>query len=52
MRSGKLTRALKFSIGSDGKIVDNGIARNNNVLGPRIVGNGFPINQPRAEGAE
>ena len=37
VRDGKLTRALKFIVGSDGKIVDNGIGKNNNVLGFRTV---------------
>ncbi len=37
LRDGKLTRALKFTVGADGKIVDNGIVKNNSVLGFRIV---------------
>jgi hypothetical protein len=37
LRGGKLARALKFTIGADGKIVDNGIARSNNILGYRVL---------------
>ena len=37
LRDGKLTRILKFSIGADGKFVDNGLARNNGILGFRMV---------------
>jgi len=37
LRDGKLTRVLKFTVGPDGKIVDNGIVNNNHVLGFRIV---------------
>jgi hypothetical protein len=37
LRDGKLTRALKFTVGSDGKLADNGIVANNNILGFRIV---------------
>ena len=37
LRNGKLTRALKFTVGADGKMVDNGIVAANNILGFRIV---------------
>jgi hypothetical protein len=37
LRDGKLTRILKFTIGADGKFVDNGITRNNGILGFRLV---------------
>jgi len=37
LRDGKLSRAVKFSVGGDGKIVDNGIVQMNKVLGFRIV---------------
>ena len=37
LRGGKLVRELKFSIGSDGKFVDNGIAAGNSILGNRLI---------------
>lgn len=37
LRGGKLARALKFTIGSDGKLQDNGLAAGNNILGYREV---------------
>ena len=37
LREGKLTRALKFTVGPDGKLVDNGIVSANNILGFRII---------------
>ena len=36
-RDGKLTRTLKVTVGTDGKIVDNEIVQTNNVTGFRIV---------------
>ena len=37
LHSGRLVRALSFSVGSDGKIVDNGIVRDNRIGGVRIL---------------
>jgi hypothetical protein len=35
--SGKLVRTVNFTVGADGRIVDNGIAAQNNILGPRML---------------
>jgi hypothetical protein len=37
LRNGHLARACKFTVGANGKIVDNGIASANGILGPRMV---------------
>ncbi|HYL97757.1 MAG TPA: hypothetical protein VEZ90_02295 [Blastocatellia bacterium] len=37
LRAGHLARSLTFTVGSDGKIVDNGIAGANGILGPRMI---------------
>lgn len=37
LENGKLIRAVKFTVGPDGKIVDNGIAKSNNIGGSRII---------------
>ncbi|HEX8246813.1 MAG TPA: hypothetical protein VF599_01410 [Pyrinomonadaceae bacterium] len=37
LRKGKLVRALKFSVGADGKIIDNGIARQNELGNSRMI---------------
>ena len=37
MRNGKLVRAAKFTIGPDGKLADNGVARSNSLGTKRIV---------------
>ena len=37
LRDGKLTRALKFTVGADGRVVDNGVARGSRLDTYRIV---------------
>ena len=37
LRQGRLARVLRFTIGANGKIADNGIATSNGILGPRLV---------------
>jgi len=37
LRAGHLARSFKFTVGSGGKIEDNGIAAANGILGPRMV---------------
>jgi hypothetical protein len=37
LRQGQLARVLRFSVGTDGKIADNGIANANGILGPRLI---------------
>jgi hypothetical protein len=37
LRKGKLVRALKFTVGADGKITDNGIARQNSLGTRRMI---------------
>lgn len=37
LRNGELSRSLKFNVGADGKVVDNGYARNNKVGGTRWI---------------
>ena len=37
LRNGKLARVAKFTVGADGKIVDNGIGKSNNLGAPRII---------------
>jgi hypothetical protein len=37
LRNGKLARVAKFSVGPDGKIVDNGLAKNNSLGAPRMI---------------
>lgn len=40
MRDGQLARSLKFTVGKDGKIVDNGIKNKNQIGGVRMI---FPV---------
>jgi hypothetical protein len=37
LRNGKLARVAKFTVGADGKIVDNGIGKSNNLGAPRMI---------------
>lgn len=37
LRGGELARSLKFTVGSDGKIVDNGVVRQNQIGGIRML---------------
>ncbi|MBV9864643.1 MAG: hypothetical protein JO316_04790 [Abitibacteriaceae bacterium] len=37
LRNGKLSRDVKFTVGADGSIVDNGIAAANNIITKRVV---------------
>lgn len=37
LRNGELARSLKFTVGADGKIVDNGVVRNNRIGGVRFL---------------
>jgi len=37
LRAGRPARSFKFSVRADGKIVDNGVASANDILGPRMV---------------
>lgn len=37
LRNGELSRSFKFTVGPDGKVVDNGYARNNKVGGTRWI---------------
>ena len=37
LTKGELTRTLAFSVGTDGKITDNGIAKNNKIGGVRFI---------------
>lgn len=40
MREGQLARAMKFTVGADGKIVDNGVKDKNRIGGVRMI---FPV---------
>lgn len=40
LRENQLARSLKFTVGKDGKIVDNGVATNNKLNGVRMI---FPV---------
>lgn len=49
LRSNKLARVVKFTVGPDGKIVDNGIAKQNKIGGVRMI---VPVQIPdTADGA-
>lgn len=37
LRNGELSRSFNFSVGADGKVVDNGVAKNNKVGGTRWI---------------
>ena len=37
LRNGKLARVAEFTVGADGKIGDNRIAKNNSLGAPRMV---------------
>ncbi|MFT3745748.1 MAG: hypothetical protein QM785_15840 [Pyrinomonadaceae bacterium] len=37
LRNGELSRSFAFTVGSDGKVVDNGVAKNNKVGGTRWI---------------
>lgn len=37
LRNGELSRSFKFTVGSDGKVVDNGVAKNSKVGGTRWI---------------
>lgn len=37
LRNGKLARVAKFAVGADGKIVDSGIGKSNNLGAPRMI---------------
>jgi hypothetical protein len=49
MRNGKLVRSAKFTVGADGKLADNGIARGNSLGTRRIV---MPVQVLGAEDGE
>jgi hypothetical protein len=49
LRGGKLIRTARFQVGADGRIVDNGVARNNNLGTKRMV---MPVQVIGSEGPD